>query len=130
MSLFIPAAVGANRAAASGRLRADQGLRADRGLRARGRLRTDQACACADQYSKQQFYNTIYFNTFIKQFLMFRSPAFSSQFSCKFLVNNSFSTTISSVNFIGKSIPLPFQFFPSCAKSVQLLFFFSMNPLT
>ena len=44
----------------------------------------------------------------LNNFLMFRSPAFSSQFSCKFLVNNSFSTTISSVDFICKSIPLTF----------------------
>jgi len=30
--------------------------------------RTGRAGACVDQYLKQQFYNTIYFNTFIKQF--------------------------------------------------------------
>ena len=66
----------------------------------------------------------------LNNFLMFRSPAFSSQFSCKFLANNSFSTTVSSVNFFGKSIPLPFYIFPSCAKSVKLLSFFSMKSFT
>ena len=52
----------------------------------------------------------IYQNTFIKQFfLMDMIPVFSrSQFFCKFFVNNSFSTAISSPNFFAKSIPLPF----------------------
>ena len=52
----------------------------------------------------------IYQNTFIKQiFLMDMIPVFSrSQFFCKFFVNNSFSTAISSPNFFDKSISLPF----------------------
>ena len=42
-----------------------------------GRLRTERAGACADQYLKQQVYNTIYFNTFIKQFFNIRIPSIS-----------------------------------------------------
>ena len=55
-------AAGPNRADASGRLRADRpGARtAADGPGGRGRRDRLGAGACADQYSKQQFYNTIY----------------------------------------------------------------------
>ena len=82
------------------------------------RLQTDRpgARAAADRSAAHAWTN-IQNNSFIIPFISIhllnnfstiRSPAFLSQFSCKFLVNNSFSTTISSVDFLGKSIPLPF----------------------
>ena len=66
--IFPPTRRGPNRAAASGRLRADRP-----GARWTGRA--DRTGACADQYSKQQFYNTIYFNTFMKHFFNVQIPS-------------------------------------------------------
>merc|ERR1712055_226996 len=101
----VPQRGGGNRAAASGRLRTD---------RARGRLRTDRAGGCGrtgPAHAQTNIQNNSFILPFISihllnNFLMLRSPAFFSQFSCKSLVKITFSTTIPSVHFICKSIPL------------------------
>ena len=113
------------------------------GERVRGRLQTDRpgARAAADGvggHVRGPIFKTMIWyisshTVYIYQLIFFnvRIPQhFSSQFSCTFLADNSFSTTISSVNFLShfKSSQAEQNLFSCCSFSVWTLWHWFISP--